>query len=57
MKAKEDEAWMGDGEGLEEANGVGMCSPMKSITQFQVKNPSHAPILPHQNGTMVKKAC
>ncbi len=24
-------AWKGDGGGSEEANGMGMCSPMKSI--------------------------
>ncbi len=39
-------AWMGDGGGSEEANGVGMCSPIKGIIQLLENNPSHVSIPP-----------
>ncbi len=39
-------AWKGDGGGSEEANGVGMCSPMKVTGLFYKENPSHGPIPP-----------
>ncbi len=52
----ETKAWMGDGGGSEEANGVGMCSPMKHICLFNEETPSHASIPRSQNGTMAKDA-
>ncbi len=50
-------AWMGDGGRSEEANGVGMCSPVKRSRLLFEKPPSHASIPPHQNGTMAKDGC
>ncbi len=52
----ETKARMGDGGGSEEANGVGMYSPMKHICLFNEEPPA-MPRSPHsQNGTMAKDA-
>ncbi len=37
-------AWMGDGGGSAEVNGVGMCSSMKGIIEFLENTPSHVSI-------------
>ncbi len=49
--------WMGDGGGSEEANGAGMCSPMKGNRLFLVNPTSHVSIPHDQNGAMAKDAC
>ncbi len=52
-------AWVGDGGGSEEANGVGMHSPIKHICLFYEETPSHGPIAPpphSQNGTVAEGA-